>query len=86
MPFVLNTDDPTSTNQGERAMPIYKAQDLKATPDIKNPNVSMIQFGGELIKVGIVTYQSGRRPPAALPPQRRAVDLSARGPRCLSGG
>ncbi len=44
-------------------MPIYKAKDLKATPDIKNPNVSMIQFGGELMKVGIVTYKSGEGPP-----------------------
>ena len=49
-------------------MPIYKAEDLKATPDVKNPNVSMIQFGGELMKIGIVTYQSGEGPPPHIHP------------------
>ncbi len=44
-------------------MPVYKAQDMQATPDIKNPEVMMIQFGGELIKVGIVTYEAGEGPP-----------------------
>jgi quercetin dioxygenase-like cupin family protein len=44
-------------------MPVYKAQNMQATPDIKNPNVMMIQFGGELIKVGIVTYKTGEAPP-----------------------
>ena len=44
-------------------MPVYKAQDMQATPDIMNPNVMMIQFGGELIKVGIVTYNTGEAPP-----------------------
>ena len=44
-------------------MPVYKAQDMQATPDVKNPNVMMMQFGGELIKVGIVTYEAGEVPP-----------------------
>lgn len=44
-------------------MPLYKAHELQATPDVKNPNVKMIQFGGELIKVGIVTYMAGEGPP-----------------------
>jgi len=44
-------------------MPVYKAQDMQATPDIKNPNVMMIQFGGELMKIGIVTYKAGEGPP-----------------------
>ena len=44
-------------------MPVYKAGDMQATPDIKNPNMKMVQFGGELIKVGIVTYQEGEGPP-----------------------
>lgn len=44
-------------------MPIYKAAEMQATPDVKNPNILMNQFGGELIKVGIVTYQSGEGPP-----------------------
>ncbi len=44
-------------------MPIYKAQDMQATPDVINPNVTMLQFGGELIKVGIVTYRAGEGPP-----------------------
>lgn len=43
-------------------MPIHKAEDLRATPDIKNPYVSMIQLGGELIKIGIVTYNAGEGP------------------------
>ena len=44
-------------------MPVYKAQDMHATPDVANPNVMMMQFGGELIKVGIVTYKTGETPP-----------------------
>ncbi len=44
-------------------MPVYKAQDMQATPDVMNPNVMMMQFGGELIKVGIVTYKTGEGPP-----------------------
>jgi quercetin dioxygenase-like cupin family protein len=44
-------------------MPFYKAQDMDATPDVVNPNVMMMQFGGELIKVGIVTYEEGEAPP-----------------------
>ena len=44
-------------------MPVYKAQDMQTTPDVANPNVMMMQFGGELIKVGIVTYKTGETPP-----------------------
>ena len=44
-------------------MPVYKADEMKATPDVKNPNVLMKQFGGDLIKVGIVTYKTGETPP-----------------------
>lgn len=44
-------------------MPIHKAQDMQATPDVVNPNVMMMQFGGEFIKVGIVTYEAGEAPP-----------------------
>ena len=44
-------------------MPVYKAEDMEATPDVANPNVKMIQYGGDLIKVGIVTYQIGEVPP-----------------------
>jgi len=44
-------------------MPIHKANDMQATPDVVNPNVMMMQFGGEFIKVGIVTYEAGEAPP-----------------------
>jgi quercetin dioxygenase-like cupin family protein len=44
-------------------MPIYRADEMEATPDVVNPNVMMKQFGGEFIKVGIVTYQEGEVPP-----------------------
>lgn len=44
-------------------MPFHKAQDMQATPDVVNPNVMMMQFGGEFIKVGIVTYEAGEAPP-----------------------
>lgn len=44
-------------------MPIYKAAEMQATPDVKNPNILMKQFGGELMKVGIVTYHAGEGPP-----------------------
>ena len=43
-------------------MPVYKAQDMQATPDVVNPSVMMMQFGGELIKVGIVTYEAEDAP------------------------
>ena len=45
-------------------MPIYRADEMEATPDVVNPNVMMKQFGGDLIKVGIVTYDEGEAPPA----------------------
>jgi len=44
-------------------MPIYKAQDMQPTPDVVNPNIMMMQFGGDLIKAGIVTYQAKEGPP-----------------------
>jgi len=44
-------------------MPVYKAEDMQATPDVVNPNVMMMQFGGDLMKVGIVTYEVGDVPP-----------------------
>ena len=44
-------------------MPIYRADEMEATPDVVNPNVMMKQFGGDLIKVGIVTYDEGEAPP-----------------------
>ena len=44
-------------------MPIYKADKMKETPDVKRPHISMIQYGGELIKAGLVTYYQGDAPP-----------------------
>ena len=44
-------------------MPIYRADEMEATPDVVNPNVMMKQFGGDLIKVGIVSYEEGEAPP-----------------------
>ncbi len=44
-------------------MPIYKAKEMKETPDVKRPHISMIQYGGELIKAGLVTYYEGDAPP-----------------------
>ena len=68
-PGPANPAPGTRTNRefgkGEQLMPVYKAQDMQATPDIKNPNMKMIQFGGELIKVGIVTYKTGEGPPSS---------------------
>ena len=49
-------------------MPVYKAKDMEATPDVVNPNVMMMQFGGDLIKVGIVTYKTGETPPPHIHP------------------
>jgi quercetin dioxygenase-like cupin family protein len=43
-------------------MAFYKAADLQGTPDVKNPRIIMKQVGGELIKIGIVTYQYGEGP------------------------
>lgn len=43
-------------------MPFFKADELEGTPDVKNPQIIMKQVGGELIKVGIVTYQYGEGP------------------------
>ncbi len=49
-------------------MPIYKAGEMKLTPDVINPNVMMKQFGGELIKAGIVSYEEGEAPPPHVHP------------------
>ena len=43
-------------------MPFHKAAEMQATPDVKNPNIQAMQFGGELMKVGIVTYHEGEGP------------------------
>jgi quercetin dioxygenase-like cupin family protein len=43
-------------------MAVYKAKDQQATPDVKNPNIKMVQHGGDLIKVGLVTYQASEGP------------------------
>jgi quercetin dioxygenase-like cupin family protein len=40
-------------------MPIYRGAEMQPTPDIKNPDMLMNQFGGELMKVGVVTYHKG---------------------------
>ena len=50
-------------------MPVYKADDMQATPDVVNPNVMMNQFGGKLIKVGMVTYQEGEASPPPFAPK-----------------
>jgi len=44
-------------------MPIHRSAEMQATPDVKNPNILMKQFGGELMKVGLVTYHAGEGPP-----------------------
>jgi quercetin dioxygenase-like cupin family protein len=49
-------------------MPVYKAKDMVATADVKRPHIAMVQFGGELIKVGIYTYQAGEMPPPHIHP------------------
>ena len=49
-------------------MPIYKATEMKETPDVVRPNIKMIQFGGELIKAGLVTYKKGDVPPPHVHP------------------
>ncbi len=49
-------------------MPVYKADEMELTPDVVNPNVMMKQFGGELIKAGIVTYEDGEAPPPHVHP------------------
>jgi quercetin dioxygenase-like cupin family protein len=61
--FLSSTFTADDFEIGEKSMPVYKAQDMQATPDVINPNVMMMQFGGELIKVGIVTYDIGETPP-----------------------
>ena len=60
-------------------MPVYKADEMQATPDVKNPNVLMKQFGGDLIKVGIVTYKTGETPPPTI------IPMTSNGCICLRG-
>ncbi len=43
-------------------MAVFKAEDLQPTPDVKNPNIKMVQHGGDLIKIGLVTYQESEGP------------------------
>lgn len=50
-------------------MPIYKADEMEPTPDIVRPHIMMKQYGGELIKAGIVTYAQGDAPPPHVHPK-----------------
>lgn len=44
-------------------MTVYKKNDMVQTPDVKRPHISMVQFGDELIKVGLYAYEKGEMPP-----------------------
>ena len=43
-------------------MPIFRKDEMKATPDVARPHIKMIQYAGDLLKVGIVTYKKGDVP------------------------
>lgn len=58
-------------------MPIYKGDEMVPTPDSARPHIMMKQYGGELIKAGIVTYAQGDAPPPPCSSDRRTVDLPA---------
>jgi len=49
-------------------MPVYKGADMKPTPDVIRPHIMMNQYGGELIKAGVVTYAQGDAPPPHVHP------------------
>jgi len=49
-------------------MPVYKAADMKPTPDVIRPHIMMNQYGGELIKAGVITYAQGDAPPPHVHP------------------
>jgi len=49
-------------------MPIYKSNEMIETSDVIRPNIKMIQYGGELIKAGLVTYKKGDVPPPHVHP------------------
>ena len=44
-------------------MPIFRKNEMEATPDVARPHIKMIQYAGDLLKVGIVTYKKGDVPP-----------------------
>ncbi len=62
--MILRFIEQNNKRRGE--MPIYKANEMIETPDVKRPHISMIQYGGELIKAGLVTYYEGDAPPPTL--------------------
>jgi len=49
-------------------MPVYKGADMKPTPDVIRPHIMMNQYGGELIKAGVITYAQGDAPPPHVHP------------------
>lgn len=49
-------------------MPVYKASEMEPTPDVIRPHIMMNQYGGELIKAGVVTYAAGDAPPPHVHP------------------
>ncbi len=49
-------------------MPVYKGDEMVPTPDSARPHIMMNQFGGELIKAGVVTYAAGDAPPPHVHP------------------
>ncbi|MBO6784227.1 MAG: cupin domain-containing protein, partial [Alphaproteobacteria bacterium] len=49
-------------------MPVYKADEMEPTPDVIRPHIMMNQYGGELIKAGVITYAEGDAPPPHVHP------------------
>ncbi len=49
-------------------MPVFKGDEMVPTPDSARPHIMMNQFGGELIKAGVVTYAAGDAPPPHVHP------------------
>lgn len=60
-------------------MPFYNIHTMQPQPDVVNPAIKLKSVAGELIKIGIVTYQLGEGPPPHFHPNEEQFILMLEG-------
>ena len=60
-------------------MPFYNINTMEPKPDVVNPAIKLKSVAGELIKIGVVTYQLGEGPPPHFHPNEEQFILMLEG-------
>jgi quercetin dioxygenase-like cupin family protein len=60
-------------------MPFYNIHSMEPQPDVVNPAIKLKSVAGELIKIGVVTYQIGEGPPPHFHPNEEQFMLILEG-------